>query len=62
MIMIRNLTAPKLSLQAIEKTLGSAQKLSTELQSNLKGGTSGGEDLRRPPVVGTVIVVATRLI
>jgi hypothetical protein len=55
--MIKNLTAPKLSLKAIEKTLGSAQKLSTALQSNLKGGTSGGEDLRRPPrIEGTVEV------
>ncbi len=60
--MIKNLTAPRQSLSAIEKTLGSAQKLSTTLQSNLKGGTSGGEDLRRPPVVATVIVVATSLI
>ena len=56
--MIKNLTAPKLSLKAIEKSLGSAQKLSTELQSNLKGGTSGGEDLRRPPqVVATIVAV-----
>ncbi len=53
--MIKNLTAPKLSLQAIEKTLGSAQKLSMELQSNLKGGTSG-EDLRRPPRVDSIVV------
>lgn len=60
--MIKNLTAPKLSLQAIEKTLGSAQKLSMELQSNLKGGTSG-EDLRRPPRVDDIVVpILNRLI
>ncbi len=57
--MIKNPSAPKLSLKAIEKTLGSAQKLSTELQCKLKGG---GEDLRRPPVVTATVTVSAKLI
>ncbi len=60
--MIKHLTAPKLSLKAIEQSLGSAQKLSTELQTNLKGGVSGGEDLRRPPSVLGVVIKVTSLI
>lgn len=59
--MIKNLTAPKLSLSAIEKTLGSAQKLSATTQSSLKGG-GVGEDLRRPPVIGATVAIVTGLI
>jgi hypothetical protein len=55
--MVKNVLETKSSLKSIEKMLDKNQILSTEKQSELKGGCSACEDNRRPPRVdsGTVL-------
>ena len=47
--MVKVIKQSEVSLKSIEQSLDKSQKLTTDMQLDLKGGCSNCQDLRRPP-------------